>query len=186
MDEYRAILCGAVDFAAGQREALRQHLKTEMGSAAEALKFEAAAGHKNRLIRLDRLESGAYRFAAPAEQFAFVLVQRGAGRREVRVFLVYRGEIEFGGALKFPLQEEQLSAVVESMRQLTATSPPVDVCSRLRMGLVTRTLISSPARRGVVLPWGLGWTAGRLAEAIETNRRILGLPPEKKGKEEVG
>ena len=186
MDEYRRILCGAVDFAAGQREELRRGVEAEMARAAKAMEFEAAAGYKNRLVRLNRLESDAYRFAAPAEQFAFVLVQRGAGRREVRVFLVYRGAIEFGGALEFPLREGQLSAVVESMRRLTATRPPADICSRLRMGLVTRTLISSPGRRGVVLPWGEGCTVRRLAEAIETNRRILGLPPEKKSKEKVG
>ncbi len=47
MDEYRSILSGAADFAAGQREGLRGQLQGKMARAAEELKFEAAAEYKN-------------------------------------------------------------------------------------------------------------------------------------------
>jgi SAM-dependent methyltransferase len=177
MDEYRDVLALAADFVADikNRQALRQSLSDQMAAAAKDLKFEQAAGIRNRLARLDVFEGESYRYVAPAERFAFILAQPGAGVHEFRVFLAHRGYISFAGALEYPLAADAPVGVLRAMRKLTATDSPVDGLGRLRMGLVARTLFGGSSRRGLVMPWREDLTAETLAEWIRAGRDELGL-----------
>jgi SAM-dependent methyltransferase len=186
MDEYRDILARAEDFVAGDREGRRAELRVRMQAAAKRQAYEQASVCKTRLDRLDLFEQAPYRWVAPAERFAFLLVQRGAGVREARAFLAYRGAIHYAGPLAYPLQERQLTGLLRTMRRLCATDPPVDEIARLRIGLVARTLFASEDRRGLALPWREDLTAADLAESIEDHRELLRLRAPRKRGEDTG
>ena len=77
MDEYRGIVAEAGRCAAGDREAIRSALIAEMSRHADQRQYEQAANCKARLARLGELDKPDCRYAAPAEQVAYLLVQRG-------------------------------------------------------------------------------------------------------------
>ncbi len=180
MDEYRVILASALAFAAGDREPLREKLTAEMKASAKALDFERAGSLKTRLERLAIFEKDCYRFVRPADQFGYILVHRGAGRREARAFLAWRGQIVYAGALRWPSQADELQGVLDRMRERSADKPNGDEAGQLRMGLVARTLFAAPEtasadRRGLVVQWNDALTAASLATAMEEYRDELGL-----------
>ncbi len=176
MDGYRDVLAKAWAFAAGDREPIRTHWAEQMTQFARRQRYEQAAACKTRLDRLGRFEEDRFRYVVPAERFGFVLIQRGAGRREIRAFLSRRGWIESAAPLAFPLQTSSLQAVIKRMVRLSGHDVECDPLGRLRMGLVARTLFAGDdTRRGIVLPWREGLSASDLAEAIEANQSALGL-----------
>jgi excinuclease UvrABC nuclease subunit len=175
MDAYRRLVAQAADFAAGDRQALRDRLTQQMAQAARELKFEQAAAIKSRLSRLEVFDRECYRHVAPADAFAFILIHPGRGAREARAFCAVRGVVEYAGELAIPLKETKLAGVLETMRRLAGDAAPCDAAGRLRMGLVARTLFSGPQRRGVVLPWRDGLTVQDIAGVIEAGRETLRL-----------
>ena len=174
-------------FAAGDHDSRRAELQAQMQAAAKALAYEQASACKTRLTRLAAFEQEGYRWVAPAERFAYLLLQRGAGVRECRAFLVCRSAIQYAGAVAYPLEEKPLAEILKTMRWLCSTDPPVDEAGRLRMGLVARTLFAGGDRRGAVVPWREDLSPADLAEAIETHREILHLrAPKKKKSRDAG
>jgi len=195
LDDYRLAVSHAVGFVAGDRGKLRRKLQDEMTLAAGQLEFERAAALKGRLERLGEFDRSAYRFARPFEEFRFLVFQPGGGRRRMRVFLVNRGEIPAAASLQYPLQTAQtdgaggkycgmeLANLLEQMRRLAASEPPVDQAGALRMGLVTRYLFSGPRRRGLIVRFRESLGSDALAEMIESAAGDLRLsrPAKRRG-----
>ncbi|MCD4825187.1 MAG: hypothetical protein K8S55_11310 [Phycisphaerae bacterium] len=175
MDEYRLILQKAVDFAAGRRDELPKQLRGEMADAAAALKFELAGSIKTRLERLGFFDGRQYHHVVPAERFSYILAQPGDGVHELRLFFVHRGEICYGGAVKYPLEPDTLNPPLKAMRRFAKSDLPVDEVGLLRMGLAARTLFAPEARRGLVLNWREDTTAEELAAFIEAGHEALGV-----------
>ncbi|MBN1942329.1 MAG: hypothetical protein JW849_03445 [Phycisphaerae bacterium] len=180
MDAYREILAGALAFAAGDRAGLRETLTSRMKAAAVALDFERAGTLKARRERLETFEQERFAHVRPAEQFAHVLVQRGASRREVRAFLSRQGEMVPLGPLAWPWKKDELEGVLSGMKTLSSDASNCDNHSRLRMGLVARSLFAGPRRGGLVLWWNEELTAQALGEAMENHHDDLGLSPSTK------
>ncbi|MBS3821747.1 MAG: hypothetical protein GVY16_07885 [Planctomycetes bacterium] len=175
MDDYRAVLDQAADFAAGDRQDRREQLIEQMKQAAAEQAYERAAAIKTRLDRLAYFDSPPCRFARPAEDFNYVLIQPGAGIRECRALLASRTAIQYAGPLAWPLQDKPLQNVLKTMAYLAETSPPADELGRLRMGLVSRLLFAGADRRGAVVHWTPQTTAADLADAVANARERLGL-----------
>ena len=176
MDAYRDVVARAAAFARGRRDEARQRLTGEMRSASAQRQFERAAGRKARLDRLAEVDAPLFEHTRPAEAFRFVLVQSGPDRRTARAFLADRGAIAPGADLSYPLKKPELRKLLARMGRLCRREAPAqDEAAPSRVGLVTRYLLSSEKRRGLVLHWSSSTTAEHLAEAIEHVRDLLRL-----------
>ena len=171
MERYREVMAHAADFAAGLRQPAQDRLRAQMRQAAQDLQFERAGAIKSRLARLEELNAPDYGFVAPFDDFRFILVQRGMGRRRLRAFLADRGRVVPAGELDYPLQGPQVERLVAKMAKLAA-QPGVaatadEDLAGWNMGLVTHYLFSSPDRRGVIFRWTASSQASQLSAAIE-------------------
>jgi len=184
MKEYGEAVARAADFAGGCRRELRDAIIRRMKEAAAALRYEQAARAKARLERLAEFDKPCYAFVAPAERFRFLLVQPGQSARSAKVFMVDRGRISPGEPVAYPLRLPQLEKILAEMTGFVRCGAGESELDRLRMGLVTRYLFSSPSRRGVILRWDDSLTAVSLAEAIENAKDLLRLKAPKAGSKE--
>jgi len=175
MAEYSAAVGRAADFAAGNRRGLAEELRRRMQAAAERLEFERAAGLQARLRRLADFDRPAYAHVRPVEEFRFLVIQRGRGRREVRVFLCDRGAMGVAAALKYPPAAADLRAVLDEMALYVSSGPAQDEAAALRMGLVSNYLFSGKARRGLIVRWTEDLDGGELGERIAAAGDVLGL-----------
>ncbi len=172
----------AAEFVSGRRDILADRLRVEMTQAAEELAFEQAAAIKARLKRLDEFEKPAFKYVRPVEEFKFLAVQPGRGKRSLRVFAINGGSVPAAASLKYPFQINgddapdkyagtELDALVGQMKTIAQTDPQVDDASALRMGLVARYLFSGPKRRGLIVRWfesmAPGWLAARIRVVAE-------------------
>lgn len=179
LQDYRGLIAQAADWIAHRRGELAQSLQSQMKESAQSLKFEQAGAIKAKLARLAELDKPAYEQARPAQQFGFLLVQSGPSTREARVFFADRGDVLAGEPLAFPPGPQQVQAMLATMSSLCARQidcPPPDATLRQwRMGLVASYLFSSPAKRGLVLPWREDMTVDAVTEAINAAAEDLGL-----------
>ncbi len=184
MADYRRVVRQAAQFAAGDRAARRDELTDLMQRAAGAQQYERASAIKTRLSRIAQLDQPAYRFVAPAEEFAFLMIQRGPGSRAARAFCVRGPKVQPAGQLDYPLVDKQLTDVVARMSSHAADGPAeADPADPWRMGLVAQYLFSGGDRRGVILRWRENVTADQVAEAIEARKDALKLrAPAKRAK----
>jgi hypothetical protein len=177
IDRYLRAIDDAAEFASGRRDVLAGSLREEMKQAAGELAFERAAAIKARLARLDEFEKPAFKYVRPVEEFKFLVVQPGGGRRSLRVFAINGGSIPAAARLKYPFPVSsddvsdkyaggELDALIEQMKTISASAPRIDDASALRMGLVSRYLFSGPKRRGLIVRWfdsmAPGWLAARI------------------------
>jgi excinuclease UvrABC nuclease subunit len=182
LDRYLRAIGEAAEFASGRRDVLADRLRSEMKQAAGELAFERAAAIKARLKRLDEFEKPAFKYVRPVEQFKFLAVQPGAGKRRVRVFAINGGSIPAAASLRYPFVTNpdekadkyagtELAAVVNQMKTIAAADPRTDDASALRMGLISRYLFSGPKRRGLIVRWfdsmAPGWLAARIKVVAE-------------------
>lgn len=174
LDEYREIVARAAAFAQGERARFSQELQSRMKEAAAKLQFEKAGVLKARLERLDEFNAPRYRFVAPLEQFRFILVQPGAGRKRLDVFLVNGPAVMKAAALDYPLVESQVAQTVTTMADL-ANQPPaeIDEPGLWRMGLVAHYLLGGPQRAGAIVRWKPGLAATDLTAEIEARAEDL-------------
>ncbi len=178
MDRYREMMAQAADFAAGDRQGPLDRLRQEMMQAAGKLQFERASALKARLGRLDELNHADYAHLAPLDDFRFVLVQRGAGRRKARAFLADRGLIQDAGDLDYPLRRPQVDKLLKKMARLVARGDRERTEGDLaawRMGLVAHYLFTSPDRCGVILRWDESLQPADVEQAIDDAARELHL-----------
>ncbi len=168
LEEYRQIVARAAAFAAGERAALAQELQSRMKAAAAKLQFEKAGGLKARLDRLEEFNAPRYRFVAPLEQFRFILVQPGAGKKHADVFLVNGPAVMKAPSLDYPLAEGQIGQTLATMADLAGQPlAEIDQAGLWRMGLVAHYLLGGPQRAGAIVRWKTGLTAAELTAAIE-------------------
>jgi excinuclease UvrABC nuclease subunit len=182
LERYLQAVSEAGDFAAGNRDAIANRLRDEMKRAAGDLEFERAAAIKTRIGRLDEFEKTAFKYVRPVEEFKFLVVQPGGGKRRLRVFTVNGGSIPAAACLKYPFQTNpdkpgakysgtELEAMIDQMHTIAAVDPKVDDASALRMGLVARYLFSGPKRRGLIVRWfdkmEPPWLAARIRAVSE-------------------
>jgi DNA polymerase-3 subunit epsilon len=118
LDFYRARILESVQFATGDGAGFIAQGQQLMEQAAAELAFERAQHHRDALTRARAAQSRAGRFAASAEGFRFLIVQRGARRGWVRPFFCDRGLITCG--CDAPLT--QISAAAVSWASLCASS----------------------------------------------------------------
>lgn len=182
MDEYRRIVADACRCAAGDRQGVRQPLTDQMRRLAERRLFEQAAECKARLGRLDELNRPEFGDVRPVERFQYVLAQRGSSRRKVKVFLVDRGAVEPAGEMDYPVGADQAAAALSAMREFCAAPREVGQAQWEGIGLVSRYLFASDARRGVAVQYVDALGAEELAGHVESAAEALKLrPPRRKG-----
>lgn len=194
MDAYRRAVAEAAALAEGRREGHVARLEARMKSAAAALRFEEAAAIKARLARLAELDGEACAHVRPVGQFQFLLVQRSGSRRRARVFLSAGGSIAQAKTMDYPLQPAHVRRALRRMSRFAAAAAgrADDDADRWRMGLVSRTLFSSPQRRGLVLRWHEAVSPDELSAAIDAAAGELALsrrgqsPPEPAGEKPAG
>jgi len=182
VERYLRAIDQAAEFASGRRDVLANRLRAEMKQAAEELAFEQAAAIKARLKRLDEFDKPAFKYVRPVEEFKFLAVQPGRGKRRLRVFAINGGSIPAAASLKYPFQTNpddapdkyagtELDAMIGQMKAIAAAAPRADDASALRMGLVSRYLFSGPKRRGLIVRWfdsmSPGWLAARIQAVAE-------------------
>ena len=182
MDAYRQVVGRAADFAAGSRREFQEDLQRRMSTASEDLAFERAAMLKTKLHRLEAFDRSEYMFAAPAEAFRYLLIQRGPNAHTAKTFFVNGAAISAGPELAYPLVDNALADALRQMSALVARAPTSDEAGAWRIGLVGRYLFSGADRRGVILPWREALTAAEIAEAIETAVDSLKLRAPKRRK----
>ena len=176
LEEYRGIVARAAAFAQGERAPFAQELQARMKEAAARLQFEKAGVLKSRLERLEEFNAPRYRFVAPLEQFRFILVQSGAGRKRLDVFLVNGPAVMKAAALDYPLVEAQVGQTLATMADLAAKpAGEIDEAGLWRMGLVAHYLLGGPQRAGAIARWKPGLVAGELTAAIEARAEELHL-----------
>jgi len=180
MDDYRSAVAEASRYAAGQRRQVREALAERMRRASAELAFERAARLKTSLERLEELESPEYEHAVAAEEFRFVVVQRGPGTRVAKAFLVDRGHVARAGLLDYPLRDEQLRRLLARMKRFVSAERTIRREHRWCIGLIGRYLFSSDDRRGLILRWTPGMTAELLGEAIIATASVLGVGKQKR------
>jgi excinuclease UvrABC nuclease subunit len=181
LEDYRAVVAKAADFAAGSREARIAELTAGMKKAAGALQFEKAAAIKTRLDRLSELDGTAYRLVSPVEEFRFILVHRGPSRKRAKVFLVDRGMVTTGMPVSYPPVEAELDAVLAQMRLITAKVELPGRNDLWRMALVANYLFGGNRLRGLALRWRGGMNAAELARGIEQSADALALKASVRG-----
>jgi hypothetical protein len=184
--DYARVVAEAVEFVAGDRRPLAQRFAAEMKQAAAALQFERAGEIRAKLKRLEELEGPDYAYVAPIEEFRFLLIQRGEGRKEKKLsaFLADCASIRSAGPVEYPLKVEQLQKLVDEAVAKSGTPPyfrdgnrvasPISV-NRWAMGLVAHYLFAGPRRRGVIVPIRADLTAEKLAAEIEKSAEALGV-----------
>jgi excinuclease UvrABC nuclease subunit len=186
LEQYLSAVTEATDFAAGRRDALGNRLRGEMKRAADDLEFERASAIKARLGRLAEFDKPAFKYVRPVEEFKFLVVQPGGGKRRLRVFAVNGGEIPAAACLRYPFRTNtdddadkysgtELDALIGQMKTIAAADPQVDDASALRMGLVARYLFSGPKRRGLIVRWFESMEASWLAARIQAVAADLNL-----------
>ena len=186
LERYLRAVKDATDFAAGRRDALGNRLRDEMKRAADDLEFERAAAIKARLARLDEFEKPAFKYVRPIEEFKFLAVQPGGGKRRLRVFAVNGGDIPAAACLRYPFQTNkdeaddkyagtELDALIGQMKTIAAAEPRIDDASALRMGLVAGYLFSGPKRRGLIVRWFDSMEPSWLAARIQAVAADIGL-----------
>ncbi|MFA6133535.1 MAG: hypothetical protein WC869_05915 [Phycisphaerae bacterium] len=175
MEEYRAVIAAAADFAAGRREAFREQLTSRMKGAAGELAFEKAAALKARIGRLSEFDAQAYEQAAPLEDFRFVCIQRGPSRKAAKAFWVSGGGIVEAGTVGFPLVGQPLQELLDRMKQLACSALGPPKAERWTVSLAASYLFSSPQRRGLLLRWRADMDVAELAGAIEKSADMLAI-----------
>jgi excinuclease UvrABC nuclease subunit len=182
LDDYRALVARAADFAAGDRQRTIAELTAEMKAAAAELRFERAAALKTLLGRLGELDKPAYEHVRPVERFRFILVQQGESSRAAKVFLAAGGTIASGPPLPYPPDQQHCAAALAAMADLdrhvaSAPLPSGDelTVARQRMGLVAGYLFSGELKRGLMLPWEPTTAPGDLAAATHSAAKLLHL-----------
>jgi excinuclease UvrABC nuclease subunit len=162
LDRYRQMVSDSIVFAAGDSQPFRSRVADRMREAAGQLEFERAATLKQTLERADRIGMKAYRFARPAEQFNFLIVQRAGGRSRVKPFYVRRGHISEGEVVT---AKELQEAVPEWIRRASGHDLPSDdvdpTCRAEEAWLVSHFLFKQDKVPGLYL------VADRLPEPVE-------------------
>jgi len=167
MEEYRALVARAADFARGDRAEYRSQLEAAMKQAAGELRFEQAAAAKAKLAALAELEGPAYRHVAEAERFQFLIFQRGPIAKKLKAFLADRGLIIEGPTIAQQTQKDDLELTVALTGDVLSAPNLAGRYDKWRTALLARYLYSAPQRSGLTLRWQAGLTADRLAEEIE-------------------
>lgn len=100
MDQYRTMIRSALAFARGDREPFLRQWQEQMQRYAGEWAYEKAAAVKQRIERSRTVEQAAFRHVRPIEDFNYLIVQRGKGRTTVKPFVVRRGTIAPGEAVR--------------------------------------------------------------------------------------
>lgn len=175
MATYARMVAEALDFACGQRSALRDGLRQEMRRASESLEFERAAVLKARLDRLAEFDAAAYANAECLERFNFIIIQRAGSVRRAKAFVACGPTIDRAGTLDYPVKTRRLDALLKRAAVLAGRAGRWGPFGRLMAGLVSRYLFSSERRRGLIVRWEASMTGRQLGEAIEAAADVLAL-----------
>ena len=173
MDAYRAIVAGACQAAAGERQAVREELAAQMRQLATEQKFEQAAIVKGRLADLAELDGADYSQVRSLGQFRYLLFQRALSAKKVRSFLVGPGSIAAGPELAWPITPEQAQTVLAAMQAMPEPTLPPDPAGREAISLVSQYLFSAPEKRGLAVHYDETLAASALAERVQQNQELL-------------
>lgn len=179
MDEYRAMMRRAIDFAQTPIDEALAGLEIDMRRAGEALNFEEAERLRRRLETADELARPAFRFLDRLDQFRFLAVLPSERAEYVRLILVCGGWIEPLLDLPATAGGRDLEEVVSAIdRRLAAT--PGDALSEAsvqNIGLVCRYLFRPRKEKtaGEFLPIARGVSGEALSAALRRLGRRLAV-----------
>ena len=177
MDDYRLVLGRALDFASGNRKPLHISLTEKMKSLAADLDFEQAAIFKARLDRLKDFDLPAFEFAVPVNEFRYLLIQPGVGKRQCKAFAVRDFDIQFIGAFDFPDAEigDKICKQAALFFQHDKKSHIPNQLELINISLVNKYLRISKANKGLIVKYNSELTSEKLAKLINENRSLLKL-----------
>ena len=178
MERYRELLRDAFNFAAGDRESFKSDLEARMKKSAADLNFELAGALKSRIDRLKFFEQENFRFVNSADEFKYIFVQPGAGKREFRAFAAKPGRAEFIGKFDWPDSskcEKLLKSASDFFTSKASTDNFKSSIGQLQNGLVCEYLFSGDSKRGLLFHWQNNLTSAELYDAVFANRELLKL-----------
>jgi len=175
--DYRDLVRRAAEFAAGEHDAQRELLTKQMQEASDAMQFEAAGVLKSRLGRLDELTGPRHVHVGDAQEFRFVIIQRGPSSHQACTFVCDQGVLAAGPIVEFPPVESRMVEVLSACDRLADTRRrgPTEADCR-RMGLVSWYLFSTKAEDGLLLH-RRSLTPPAVAEAVAGAADALRLRP---------
>ncbi|HEY3241925.1 MAG TPA: UvrB/UvrC motif-containing protein [Phycisphaerae bacterium] len=176
LEQYREMIRASADFACGDPESHLAQLQEAMQSAAKALQFERAAGIKQTIERARKLLAAPGRLGANAEDFVYLIVQRGAKPSLVRPFFVDRGIIEASDDVKLAKIEQAAPAWIERLHAARECSAADAVTRSEHVWLVSHFLIKRDATPGLFVHRSVLGEAETLATRIR-ERFIGGRTP---------
>ncbi len=151
LDQYRGMMHASLAFARGACDQRLAELQHRMHAAAQSLRFEEAAAVRQTLERATKCQARAGRLCGEADDFVYLVVQRGPKRSLVRPFFVNRGAIEVGDDVRLDAVEQKLPGWAERLLAIGG-SPALDAKLRSEhVWLVCHFLNKSEAAAGAFL-----------------------------------
>jgi excinuclease UvrABC nuclease subunit len=175
MDEYRAMMQEAIDFAGGPIDEAVAAIESEMRRASESLDFEAAERLRRRLEAARDLAKPPYRFVDRLERFRYLAVLPSERPEYARLMLISGGWVEPLVDVPTDASDEALEGVALAIEE-RLTDPPADALSEesvQNIGLVCRYLFRPRKEKaaGEFVRIGRGLSAKTLSAPL---RRIQG------------
>ena len=151
--DYAADVERAALFLQGKTDLLLTELKDQMSAAAEALKFETAAALRDRIHRLQKLQSKQFVQSASERDIDVIAVVARGGLVALNLVMI-RGGLHVGDKTLFPQHAEagDLPAVLEAFipqHYLEQTVPPLIVVSHAVEGELLQEALSEQAQRRI-------------------------------------
>jgi hypothetical protein len=151
-----------------------------MEQAAAELRFETAAKIKAYISQLNQIGKGALRCARPLGEFAFVTLQRGPRKGQVKVFLILPDRIEpvlcicgAGNRGEGFDAQEAVNLLLNRAGGVRAVEAHTDF-----IGLVARHLFSTKANGGVFIPLSELTEAAVIDAVVRLSRRAIAAAAE--------
>ena len=117
LERYRDLISDAVDFVRTGPEEVIVQAEREMKRAARAQEIELAAAAKRRIEEARDARAGSRRFVTVADQFDWLIVQRGPGRIRVKPFFVRGGWIDRGETVELKKLNDHVEGWLEALGQ---------------------------------------------------------------------
>jgi excinuclease ABC subunit C len=175
-EAYRTLVEGARAFLSGQSQRIRHDLTAQMEAASEALEFEEAAGLRDRLRALARVQASPEIGAEGLVEADVVALHQAGGASSVQVFF-FRAGCHCGNRAYFPVHGRDAEApevMAAFLGQFYADRPPpAEILLNIEPAesKIVAEALSEKARRKIVLVYPKRGDRKRLIDHAADNAR---------------
>jgi excinuclease ABC subunit C len=171
-EEYAAEVARAVNFLGSGGASLSSELARERETASSELDFERAAALHRRVEKADAVRRGIPELVRPLDDLDAIVLQRGAEKSAVAVFVVRGGRIAEPFLLRFAALASQPRPVEEILRDALEATPAVGdgwtaVEREDHLVLLGRWFYARPRQGEILFPESkaAGWPYRRILRA---------------------